>query len=57
MLALPSTKTRSNWDKWLKDEWNNEAKFAANLRLARGASIFLGAIFVFRNFGDAIFGA
>ncbi|PNW82144.1 hypothetical protein CHLRE_06g276001v5 [Chlamydomonas reinhardtii] len=43
--------------KWLREEYTNEAKFGANLRLLRGIAIFGGAVFVFRNFGEALFGA
>lgn len=37
------------------EEWSNEAKYAANLRLLRALSVFTGAIFVFRSFGELHF--
>lgn len=40
---------------FLKEEWTNEAKFAANLRLARGLAVFLGSVYVFQQFGEALF--
>lgn len=56
MFAVAPTRKTGTWKDWLKEEYNNKAKFEANLRLARAAGIFLGAIVVFRNFGEAIFG-
>ncbi len=56
MFAVAPTRKSGTWQDWLKEEYNNKAKFEANLRLARAAGIFLGAVVVFRNFGEAIFG-
>ena len=39
----------------LKDEWQNEAKFSANLRLLRAIAVFASGIIVARNFGEALF--
>ena len=39
----------------LKDEWANEAKFSANLRLLRAIAVFASGIIVARNFGEALF--
>lgn len=38
---------------WLKDEYNNEAKYLANLQLAKAVAMFVGSVIVMRNFGDA----
>jgi hypothetical protein len=39
----------------LKDEYTNEAKFAANLKLFRALAVFAGGIIVARSFGEALF--
>jgi hypothetical protein len=39
----------------LKDEWQNDAKFSANLRLLRAIAVFASGIIVARNFGEALF--
>lgn len=54
--VVPKGKGGSAWEKWIKEEWSNEVKLAANLRVARGLAVFLGAVFAFRNYGEALFG-
>lgn len=41
--------------KWVSEEYNNEAKFKANLRLVKALGIFFGSVVVFRSFGEALF--
>jgi hypothetical protein len=46
------------WDKikrQLQDEYQNQAKFTANLRLLKAIAIFTAGVVVARNFGEALF--
>lgn len=54
---MPRKGRRGSFDvkAWLQEEYSNEQKFKANLRLLRGFSIFFGSIVVFRQFGEALF--
>lgn len=48
-------------DRWerlkreLEDEWKNDAKFKANLRILRAVAVFTAGVVVARNFGEALF--
>jgi len=39
----------------LKDEYHNDAKFKANLRLLRALAVFAAGVVVARNFGETLF--
>jgi hypothetical protein len=39
----------------LKDEYQNDAKFKANLRLLRAFAVFAAGVIVARNFGETLF--
>jgi len=41
--------------KFVKSEYSNEAKRAANLRLLRALAVFATGVFVSRTWGEALF--
>lgn len=54
----PPRRKQSVQDKvltFLSSEYNDPAKFNANLKLTKALGVFLGAVVVFRNFGEVLF--
>eukprot|EP00201_Polytomella_parva_P016963 CAMPEP_0175053078 /NCGR_PEP_ID=MMETSP0052_2-20121109/8719_1 /TAXON_ID=51329 ORGANISM="Polytomella parva, Strain SAG 63-3" /NCGR_SAMPLE_ID=MMETSP0052_2 /ASSEMBLY_ACC=CAM_ASM_000194 /LENGTH=53 /DNA_ID=CAMNT_0016317561 /DNA_START=47 /DNA_END=208 /DNA_ORIENTATION=+ len=48
---------KNSLKKWVKEEYNNEIFFSANVKLLRALGLFFGSVIVFRNYGEAIFAA
>eukprot|EP00197_Chlamydomonas_leiostraca_P011384 CAMPEP_0202868870 /NCGR_PEP_ID=MMETSP1391-20130828/11276_1 /ASSEMBLY_ACC=CAM_ASM_000867 /TAXON_ID=1034604 /ORGANISM="Chlamydomonas leiostraca, Strain SAG 11-49" /LENGTH=56 /DNA_ID=CAMNT_0049549087 /DNA_START=73 /DNA_END=243 /DNA_ORIENTATION=+ len=56
-MARTSKANMEAFQVWLKDEINHPGKRAANIKLARALGVFLGSVFVFRAYGEALFAA
>lgn len=57
-VAAPSRAPRRgqiDLKKWAAEEWNNDAKYKANLKLLRALGLFVGSVLAIRAYGEALF--